>query len=327
MAASTDPWVRLRLLALTAATVVAVGVGGYMTIEHWSFIDALYMTLTTLTTVGFGEVHPLTQPGRVFTILLLSMGVALITVLLALLAQLVQEGALGERGRRRRMHRRIETFSDHYIVCGYGRVGRRVVDEMQAERASFVVIDRNADIEDDLIEAGFPYLIENPANDEVLIEAGIERARCLISAVDDDTDNAYITLTARALNPDVYIVARAAEERTAQHLERAGADRVILPAITGGRDMAHQALHRRVVDTLDFVREGQSTLLVEELVVEVGSDLSDRPIQEAVGGATALALARGAEVMAPPEHGTRLQPGDRLLLLGDRESLRPLEGD
>jgi voltage-gated potassium channel len=327
MTSSNDPWVRLRLLALTAATVVGIGVAGYMTIEQWSFIDALYMTLTTLTTVGFGEVHPLTQPGRVFTIALLSMGVALITILLALLAQLVQEGALGERGRRRRMQKRIETLKDHYIVCGYGRVGRRVVEEMELERAAFVVIDRNPEVEDELIEAGFAYLIANPANDDVLGDAGIERARCLVSAVDDDTDNAYITLTARALNQDVYIVARAAEERTAQHLERAGADRVILPAVTGGRDMAHQALHRRVVDTLDFARDSLPPLLVEEVLIEDGSELSDRPVHEAVGKAKALALARGRQVMTPPDDGTRLQPGDRLLLLGDREQLRPLEGN
>lgn len=327
MADANDPWVRLRLLGLTALAVIAVGVAGYMTVEQWSFIDALYMTLTTLTTVGFGEVHPLNPAGRIFTIVLLSMGVALIAVLLALLAQLVQEGALGERGRRRRMHKRVGNLSNHYIVCGYGRVGRRVVEEMVAERAQFVVIDRKPEIEDFLIEAGFPYLIANPASDDVLIAAGIERARCLVSAVDDDTDNAYITLTARALNPNVYIVARAAEEHTAQHLERAGADRVILPAVTGGRDMAHQALHRRVIDTLDFSRESLPPLLVEEVVIEAGSELTDRAVHEAVGSAKALALARGRQVMAPPDDTTKLQPGDRLLLLGDREQLRPLEGD
>lgn len=225
------------------------------------------------------------------------------------------------------MQKRLEDLSNHYIVCGYGRVGRRVVEEMQLERAPFVVIDRSPAIEDELIDAGFPYVIANPANDDVLMEAGIERARCLVSAVDDDTDNAYITLTARALNPRVYIVARAAEERTAQHLERAGANRVILPAVTGGRDMARQALHRRVTDTLDFSRESLPPLLVEEVVIEDGSDLSRRSVEQAVGGAKALALARGRQVFAPPTGDLRLEPGDRLLLLGDRESLRPLEGD
>ena len=317
----------MRRLVVLAAVVVALGVTGYMVIEEWTFLEALYMTVIALTAVGFTEVHPLDSDGRIFTIFLILSGVTLLAITLGAFAQLIQEGALGERGRRRRMQKRLDQLSGHYIVCGYGRVGRRVVEEMQLERAHFLVIDRSPDIEDELLEAGFPYIIANPANDDVLIDAGIERARCLVSAVDDDTDNAYITLTARALNPSVYIVARAAEARTAQHLERAGADRVILPAVTGGRDMAHQALHRRVIDTLDFSRESMPSLLVEEVVIEPGSELTDRPVGQAVGGARALAVARGTQVITPPEPDLLLQPGDRLLLLGDRETLRPIEGD
>lgn len=323
----SDPWARLRRLVVLAIVVVALGVAGYMVIEGWTFLEALYMTVIALTAVGFTEVHPLDSEGRIFTIFLILSGVTLLAITLGAFAQLIQEGALGERGRRRRMQKRLDQLNGHYIVCGYGRVGRRVVEEMQLEKAHFLVIDRSPDIEDELLEEGFPYIIANPANDEVLIEAGIERARCLVSAVDDDTDNAYITLTARALNPSVYIVARAAEARTAQHLERAGADRVILPAVTGGRDMAHQALHRRVIDTLDFSRESLPSLLVEEVVIEPGSELADRPVAEAVGKARALAVARGAQVITPPSADLRLQAGDRVLLLGDRETLRPIEGN
>ena len=317
----------MRRLAALGALIFCFGVAGYMLIEGWTFLESLYMTVITLATVGYGEVQELDGAGRVFTIGLIFAGVGWVGVTLAMFTQAVQEGALGERGRRRRMQRRISEMRNHYIVCGFGRVGRVIVKEMNEEHVPFVVIDRDPAAEETLIEHGFSFVIGNPANDDALKLTGVERARCLVSAVDDDADNAYITLTARSLNPDIFIVARAAGEATEQHLYRAGADRVVLPAVTGGHDMAHQALHRRVIDTLDFERPGLPPLYVEEILIEDQSDLADKKLRAAVGTATALAITRDSDVITHPDPDLLLRAGDRVLLLGDRESLRPLEGD
>jgi voltage-gated potassium channel len=324
----SDPRTRLRRLALLGGLIFFLGVGGYMLIEGWTFLQALYMTVITLATVGYGEVERLDGAGRILTIGLIFAGVGWVGVTLAMFSQAVQEGALGERGRKRRMQKRISDLRNHYIVCGFGRVGRVIVQEMYEENAPFVVIDRNPGLEDTLIEYGFPYVIGDPANDDALKQTGVVRARCLVSAVDDDADNAYITLTARSLNPNIFIVARAGHETTQGHLYRAGADRVVLPAVTGGHDMAHQALHRRVIDTLDFERPGLAPLFVEEILIEDKSELADKEVGAAVGEATALAITRDTgEVVTHPTPDLRLRSGDRVLLLGDRESLRPLEGD
>ena len=309
---------RLRFLGLAAGTVVAIGVAGYMGIERWSFLDSLYMTLTTLTTVGFGEVHPMDPSGRIFTIVLLVMGVGLIAVLLALLAQLVQEGALGERGRRRRMQKRIEDMKDHYIVCAYGRVGRTVAREFEAEGIDFVVIDKDGELEDEMLRDGVTFLIDDPSRESVLYSAGVERAKGVVSAVDDDAQNLYITLTARALKPDIYIVARAAEEATAARLYTGGADRVISPYVSSGRHMALLALRPQMVDYLEVESEKAGALRLEELLVEEGSELVDKALADTLEEGSCLVLRRvSGDTFTNPDSATKIQAGDLLILLAD----------
>jgi voltage-gated potassium channel len=315
-------------MALLALAVVLYGTVGYMVVSGWSLIDGLYMTLITLTTVGFTEVHPLGDEGRIFTMSLLVMGVGLIAVTLSLAGQLIQEGALGDRGRRRRMSKRIEELDSHYIVCAYGRVGRTVARQLQIEKVPFVVIDRLDDLEDTMAQDGVVYLIGDPSDESVLRAAGIHRARGLVAAVDDDADSVYITLAARALNPDIYIVARASTEHAGRALSNAGANRVISPYVNSGRDMAHQVLHRRVIDAIDVTIEGAEPLVIEELQVEKDSVLIDTPLGEAAGRAIPLAVRRtDGQVITSPQPDLMLRQGDLLVLLGDRESLRPLEGD
>jgi voltage-gated potassium channel len=315
-------------MALLALLVVIYGTAGYMIVEGWSFLDGLYMTLITLTTVGFTEVHPMDDAGRIFTMSLLVMGVGLIAVTLSLAAQLIQEGALGDRGRRRRMGKRIEDLRSHYIVCAYGRVGTTVARQLESEGVPFVVIDRLESIEEQMAQDGVTYLIGNPSDESVLLAAGVVRARGLVCAVDDDADSVFVTLAARAINPDIYIVARASTENAARALYNAGANRVISPYVNSGRDMAHQVLHRRVVDAIDITIEGAAPMLIEELQVEPGSSLIDAELGPAIGRATALAVRRtDGEVITNPQADLVLHQGDLLVLLGDRESLRPLEGD
>lgn len=294
--------------------------------EGWSFLDALFMTITTLATVGFGEVRPLDPSGRVLTIALILAGVGLIVISGAVFAQIIQEGVIGERGRRKRMQRRIDALKNHFIICAYGRVGRTVAREFEAEGIPFVVIDRLADLETEMARDGINYLIADPTHENVLREAGIDRARGLVSAVDDDAENVYITLTARSLNVDVYIVARAADESTAEKLYKAGADRVISPYVSSGRHMALIALRPQVVDYIEVESEKAGALRLEEVVIDEGSDLVGRELSALCedGGCLVLRRADGY-TFTNPDHNTRLEQGDLLVLLGESKAHKTYE--
>jgi voltage-gated potassium channel len=322
------PWRRLRWLVLLLVLVHVYGIAGYMVVEGWSFIDSIYMTLLTLTSVGFKEVHPLSDAGKLFTISFLGLGVGVVVITLSLVARSVAEGGLGERSRRWRMRRRIGSMSEHFIICAYGRVGRTVAREFQAEGAEFVVIDQLEDLEEEMIEDGINYLLDDPTSEEVLREAGVERARGLICAMDSDAANVFVTLMARSLNERIFIVARAAEETSMHRLYQAGANRVISPYVTSARHMALFALKPRVVDYLDVGVDDSLGLRLEELLVEEHSPLVGRTLAEATKGTTAL-LVRHADgrVEANPPVDCRLEAGALLGVLGKRESLRTVEGD
>ena len=317
----------LRVVALLAATTLVAGTAGYVAIEGWTLLEAFYMTLTTLTTVGFGEIRPLGTGGRILTIVLILTGVTLFILSLGLLAQAVQDGALGDRGKRRRMQKRVNRMSGHCIVCGFGRVGRTVVEELKRDRVDFLVIDKDDDRKRELEDDDCPYVIGDATRREDLEMAGIHRARALISVVDDDAENIFITMVARSVQPDVWIVARAQQEESIDRLQTAGASRVFSPFVTAGREMAYSAINPRVVDFFEVETPGtQDAMRLEELRVDGGSKLIGRSLAEVRGGARALAVARaGGEVITPPTDDLRLQEGDLLVMLGMREELRPLE--
>jgi voltage-gated potassium channel len=263
--------------------IVAYGVAGYMWLEGWGFVEALYMTMISLTTVGFKEVKPLDASGQLFTITLLLLGVVLVLITLSLAARAVAEGALGERSRRKRMLRRIDSLKDHFIICA--------------------------------------------TLEGVLRDAGIDRARGLVCALDSDANNVYITLAARSLNQRVFIVGRASDPAAGERLYRAGADRVISPYVSSGRHMAMMALRPRVVDYLEVAPRDAPALRFEELQVEAGSDLVGRELSDACGGNIALAVRRaGGEIVPNPSPALRLEAGDLLMLLGEKDALRPVEG-
>ena len=320
-----SPWKPLRWPALLTVLVLAYGVAGYMLIEDWSFVDALYMTLLALTTVGFKEVHPLDTSGRLFTISVLILGVSLVLLTLSLAARAVAEGGLGS-SRRRRMQKRIEALENHFIVCAYGRVGRAIAREFEAEGVPYVVIDRDEEKEEELIQDGALYILGDATEEALLKSAGLERARGLVSAVDSDAENIFITLVARSLNPDIYIVARASEANAAERLYRAGANRVVSPFITSGRHMAHVALRPRVVDFIELASHQTPSMRLEELQVEKGSNLVGKTLADVRGATTPLAVQRAdGRVIPNPAEDLELQEGDLLVLLGAREALRPLE--
>lgn len=319
-------WRRLRWPVLLVAGVFAYGVAGYVVLEGWTLIDAFYMTLTTLTTVGFGEVQPLDTGGKIFTSSLIILGVVVVVVTLSLVAGWVAEANLGERSRRRRMERRIEGLENHYIICAYGRVGRTVAREFEGQGAAFVVIDAKEDLEEQMIRDGVAFMIGDPSLEPVLRAAGVERARGLVCAVDSDATNVYITLMARSLNPGIFIVARASESYSAERLYKAGSDRVISPYVASGRHMALLALRPRVVDYLEMATEGARPVRVEELLIEESSPLVGRTVGETCGQAAPLAVRHpNGEISANPPLNLRLRQGDLLVLLGEETVLRPVE--
>jgi voltage-gated potassium channel len=314
---------RVRWAFAALAAVFAFGVVGYMVFEDWSFLDALYMTVITLTTVGFREVRPLDATGQVFTIVLLVMGVGLALITVALIAQMVTESQLGVRSRRRRMEREIDRLRDHTIICAYGRVGRAAARELRDSGRSFVVIDPQEDLRERMDEDGVLYLIDDPSSEAVLKRAGVDRARSLVCAVDSDATNVYITLIARSIRTDLQIVARASEPGSPERLERAGADRVVSPFVTSGQHMAKMAMRPELVDVLGE-EEGQRTLAVEERVVQGGSSLAGRRVADA--GAPVLALRRrSGETVANPPADLELAEGDTVLMLAAEAGARPGE--
>jgi len=315
-----DLWRRIRWPALGLAIALAYGVAGYMLLEGWRFLDALYMTVTTLSTVGFREVHPLDDGGMVFTLTVITIGVGLVLTTVTVVAQWVLEGQWGERARRNRMQRRIDDLSGHFIVCAYGRVGRAVARELEAEGASFLVVDPDERLVERMREEGVAFITDDPTHEHVLRAAGADRARGLVCAVDSDATNVYIALVARAINPDLFIVARASEPGSDQRLLRAGANRVVSPFVSSGRHMAMVAMRPSADDVVALGTSGQASMALEEVRVVPGSALEGSQVGEALGSTPVLAIRHlGGQITPNPEADMRLRQGDVVLLLSESE--------
>jgi voltage-gated potassium channel len=320
VAATREPelWRRLRWVVLVLALALAYGVAGYMLLEGWGFLDALYMTVTTFTTVGFREVRELDDAGRIFTISVIVVGVATALLTIAIAAQWILEARWGEGTRRKRMQRRIDALSDHHIVCAYGRVGRAVAREFEAEGVPFVVVDPKEELLERMIEDGVPYIVDDPSEEAVLTSAGVARARSLVCAVDSDATNVYITLVARSLNPGLFIVARASEPGSDRRLLTAGADRVVSPFVSSGRHMALVALRPRAADVVEIEEAGARSLRLEEVRVDAASPLAWRSIEDALGPVPVLAIRHaGGQITANPRSEVTLQAGDLVLMIGE----------
>lgn len=305
--------------------LVVVGTAGYLSFGYGPGA-ALAMALLTLTTVGFGTAHGLSSGVLLFTAGLAVLGVGLFATIVGLAATAIVEGRVSFFSRSRRMQGRIDKLNKHFIVCAYGRVGRSVARELEAESLPFVVIDSKVELQADMERDGVCYLVGTASDEHVLRAAGIERARGLICAVDSDAENVYITLVARSLRPELLIVARAAQDQTADRLQRAGATKVVSPYVTSGRRMANLAIRPHVVDFFDIARAGQPDLRLEELVVTSGSPLVGRSLQELSGPTVPLLLRRhDGQLLANPAQQLRLQPGDTLVVYGEAGALRPLD--
>jgi voltage-gated potassium channel len=309
--------------------IVVIGVIGYMVIEGWSFLDAIYMTITTITTVGFREVHPLSSAGRIFSIILIIGGVGGALYVLTTLMGYILEGQFGITMGRRRMKNRIAKLKDHFILCGYGRVGQEIAKVFSEDGAPFVIIANNEEHIAKAEKDGYLYIFGDATSDEVLKEAGIERAHGLVAAVGSDTDNTFITLSAREVHPDLFIEARSSGSEAESKLRRAGADRIISPHAIGGRRMAMLALRPAVVDFIDTVTYGRGRELeLENVDVASDSPLIGRNMAQARSqdGITVLAMRKkGGKLLANPPGEEIIEEGDRLIVIGTKKRLAALE--
>jgi voltage-gated potassium channel len=328
---SPNPARHLVLAVMAVAVMVALGTLGYILIEGWPAFDAFYMTVTTVATVGYQEIHPLSQAGRVFTIILIISGVGTLFYLLGNLARLLLEGELKAIFGRYRSEGKMKAMTNHYIVCGYGRMGKRICKELSAKPLPFVVIDKNPDVIAALEREDLMVIEGDATQDDVLIRAGIERAKGVVSVVNTDTENLYIVLTARGLNKDLYIVARAGDEGSEHKLMRAGANRVSSPYHIGGMQMAQALIRPAVLDFLELATQSEHLdLQMEELTVEKGSRFDGRAACDC-----GLADDRGLVLIAVkrlsghlefnPGPQVLLAGGDKLIVLGQPESLKRLE--
>jgi voltage-gated potassium channel len=318
------------LLSLTAiGAVLAAGATGYTLIEGWTAFDAVYMTATTMSTVGYGETHPLSPAGRVFTLFLIAFGMLAIAGMVAAGSKLILEGQLNEIVGRRKVEREIARLKNHYIVCGYGRMGRIICQEFARKGIPFVVIEKNHEVSRD-IEAGILVITGDDSRDEVLLTAGIQRAKGLVSVVSSDAANVYITLTARELAPDIYIVARSGEEGSEKKLLRAGADRVVSPYTIGGGRIAQAILRPAVVDFIELVtRSEHMDLQMEEVEIRGESSLCNVTLPPSIRqklNIIVVAIKKaGGHMVFNPSSSSVLDQGDRLIVLGGMDNLARLE--
>ncbi len=317
--------IKIGLLILFLVSVS--GSIGYSLIEDWSFFDSVYMTIITITTTGFHEVHPLSNAGKAFTIIVIITGVGSLAYIGGKTVQTIVET---QYLRRRRMSKKIENLNNHFIVCGYGRMGRYICEELTEEKAEFVVIENNPVNVDHLVSLGYLFVNEDATHDSALLLAGVKRAKGLVAVLVNDAENVFATLSAKVLNPNIFIVARAVEEETESKLIKAGANRVVKPYEIGGTRMAELLLRPGVVEFIDIVsRERKFDLNIEQINVENGSTLLNKtlaelPIRKELNVIIVSIFKKDGKVIFNPVSSTVIEGEDKLFALGEKSSLLKL---
>jgi voltage-gated potassium channel len=319
------------LAAVLVLVTLATGTAGYVLIEQWGVWDAFYMTVTTVATVGFREVHPLSRAGEVFTVALIASGVGTVFYSVTLLANLVVEGGLHRRFERRRVERMLDQLRDHFILCGYGRIGSSIAEELHRQGVPFVVIERDRARVEAVLERGWVGVEADASHEAVLERVGIRAARGLIAAVGTDAENVYAVLTARGMRPDLYIIARVEADDAEHKLRRAGANRVISPYQIGAAHIAQSAMRPAVVDFVQLATgSGHLDLSMEQVRIRQASGLVGRSIVEAGirqrFGVIVVGVRRADGVMEfNPSPDTVLRADDELVVLGRPQSVKELE--
>jgi voltage-gated potassium channel len=318
--------VRIRVVLLAVLGVILLGTTMFHVLEGWSILDSLYVTAQTVTTVGFGDLTPRTPAGRAFAAVFMMVSVGVVLYALTTTVQTIVHSELfATYGRSRKMSK----LRDHFIICGAGRVGSHLIRSLRAVDATFVVVETNSAKVEALTDLNIPVLPRDATLEKTLHEAGVEHARGLATCLPDDADNVYVVLTARDLNPNIHIVARAAEEQAESKLIRAGANRVVAPTIIGGHRMAMALTKPAVGDFLDSITANHLELGFEQLEVDsvstlVGRKLSETVIRSELNIVVVSIRRNDGKIIFNPSGETRIEGGDMLIAIGNAESLKRL---
>jgi len=322
--------IRLKFAMILPVLVLGVGTAGYMIIEGWGILDSFYMTVLTISTVGYDEVHPLSVTGKIFSIFIILLGVGSVGFAVGTAGKLMLDDHIRAVLGRRSM-KSIQKLRDHYIICGFGRMGRIICEELTDKGIPLVVLENDDEVLNELERLGYPFMKADATSDEELMAAGIEKAEGLVSVVTDDAQNVFIVLTARGLNPKLRIVARSAAEGTIKKLVRAGANKVISPYSLGGHRIAQAIMRPTVLDFLEnIIQNKEMDLVLEEMHIAPGSKLVGTTL--ATSGLRkdyniiilAIKSATGSMDFNPP-FNTEIKSGDTLVILGRGSDLEKLD--
>ncbi|XCF05605.1 potassium channel protein [Tamlana crocina] len=325
---------KIYTAVLLLGIVMVIGVGGYRMISHYSWVDAFYMTVITMTTVGFGEVVPLDDTSKIFTIFLILGSVVIVGYALSIITEYILSKNDIEELKQKKMQKQIDSFSNHIVICGYGRNGKQAARKLRAYNKRFVVIEKNKDMEERLQLDEVPYVIGNANEDEVLVMAGVDRADCFISALPNDADNLFVVLSARQLNKKVNIISRASNESSYDKLKFAGANNVILPDKIGGDHMASLVVVpglMEFVDNLSIV--GKSNINIEEVAVEKlyntnqPKTIKDLDLRKKTGCTVIGYKNENGEYTVNPEADLSLAPHSKIIVLGRPEQIKALNSE
>ncbi len=318
---------KLKIAFLSLFVIFAIGTVGYHFLEGWNFIDSLYATVTTLSTVGYGDFVPASPEGRIFTMVIVIFGVGTMLYTVGLLTETMVEGRLRMIMGRGKLDKMIGRMQDHYIICGCGRIGLLIARELAEEKTDFVVIDNNPEVIQKVEEAGFVYYKGDATDDKTLLGAGIKRAKGVVCVLPTDALNLYVILTAKELNPKIYVLSRSEEEASEHRLVRAGADRVISPYTLGGVRMAMAILRPAMLDFIEITTRRQSLeLRMEELPIGdgspvVGKSLGESEIRQSYGLIIVAVKKHSGKMIFNPRADYIIEKGDKLISLGEEENV------
>ncbi len=318
---------KLKISLVLLLFIIGFGTFGYTSVEHMAPFDAFYMTLITISTVGFGEITPLSQAGRTITVIIIIAGISLLTYTLGQIAKIFIEGELREILGRRKLGKQISGLAGHFIVCGFGRIGEVLCKELADERIRFVVIEKQPEKIELLEKMGYLYIAGDATADDVLLQAGLLTAKGLATAVTSDADNVFITLTAKGLKSDIFVLSRAADLKNEKKLLRAGASRVICPYNMGGARMAQILKKPTVVDFLDkAMMSGELGLKLEEAVVQpssllVGKTLFTSNLRRDFGVIIVAIKKASCEMVFNPGPEATIDAEDVIVAIGKQEDI------
>ncbi len=319
---------RLRISLILLFAIIFAGTTGYSVFEDMPVFDAFYMTVITISTVGFSEIKPLSQVGRIITVIVIVSGISVLTYTLGQVARIFVEGELSRILGRRKLEKQIAELNDHYIICGFGRIGMIISRELSDENISFVVIEQDTEKATQLEEENFLYLNMDATSEEALLQAGLKKAKGIVTAVKSDADNVFITLTAKGLRPDIFVLARASDVQNESKILRAGANRVVCPYLFGGRRMAQILKKPTVIDFIDSaMMDSQLGLSMEEAVIGPASDLIgktliDSQIRQRFGVVIVAIKKPTKEMVFNPTPTEKLESEDTIVVIGKKEDLQ-----